>query len=597
LIIKALGKFRGKKRTTRGNLSASRGFNNGGSPILRKAPGIGARFVDGYQGFLKGGVKGFSTDGYGFSGSLKSRRAAKGGGSISGRRRDNSGQPVAVKGPGIGGRFVDTYKGFLKGGVKAFSTEGYGFSGGLKSRRPPKGGGSISGRARDNGGQPITVRGPGIGSRFVDTYQGNIKFHRQPKGGGSISGRSRDNGGQPITVKGPGIGGRFVDTYQGFFKFHREPKGGGSIKHNWNNNGQPIPGKTPAGIQAKFVDRYQGFLKGGVKTFSTDGYGYQGDLKGHRPIKGGGSVSGKLWNNNNQPILAKAPAGAQAKYIDIYQGLNKAHKPIKGGGSVSGKLWNNNEQPIQGKAYAPSSRKMAAFTGDKKQRHYIKNPNAKEEALKKSAPGKSTYAVGGLQIKTKTNHFVRNPNAKEEALKKVAPGKSAYLVGNLQIKTKANSYDHNPHSSKDALKGVSNGKNSVRAIEYGNSIRQLWVKTFGDEKDLAGRIVRKKYVHNPHSKKEALMVMVPGRAYARIKDLQVNIKMLKPHGNNLHPDSKFAHSLRDNVKHERTFLMTLKLKWAKLFKKNDTQPASVKQKVRRPRYDPKERDLWKDLYD
>jgi len=35
----------------------------------------------------------------------------------------------------------------------------------------------------------------------------------------------------------------------------------------------------------------------------------------------------------------------------------------------------------------------------------------------------------------------------------------------------------------------------------------------------------------------------------------------------------------------------------KLFKKNDTQPKSVKEKVRRPRYDPKERDLWKDLYD
>ena len=93
------------------------------------------------------------------------------------------------------------------------------------------------------------------------------------------------------------------------------------------------------------------------------------------------------------------------------------------------------------------------------------------------------------------------------------------------------------------------------------------------------------------------MVLAPGRAYGRIKDLQVNVKMTKPQGNNLHPDSKFANSYRDNVKHERTFLMNLKLKWAKLFKKNDTQPKAVKEKIRRPRYDPKERDLWKDLYD
>jgi len=195
------------------------------------------------------------------------------------------------------------------------------------------------------------------------------------------------------------------------------------------------------------------------------------------------------------------------------------------------------------------------------------------------------------------SHYVRNPNAKEEALKKIKPGKATYLVGDLQVKTKAKEYERNKHSSKDALKGESAGKNSLRAIEYNSLVKQLWVKTFGNDHDLAGRVLRRPYVRNPNSKKAALMVRAPGKAYARIKDLQVNVKMAKPHGHNFHPDAKYAHSLRDNVKHERTFLMTLKLKWAKLFKKNDTQPASVKQKVRRPRYDPKERELWKDLYD
>jgi hypothetical protein len=350
-------------------------------------------------------------------------------------------------------------------------------------------------------------------------------------------------------------------------------------------------------MQSKFIDRYQGFLKGGVKTFNTDGYDYQGNLKGHRPLKGGGSISARPRNNSDQPVLVKAPTGTQAKYIDTYKGFFKGHKPLKGGGSVSGKLWNNHEKPIEGKAYAPASRKVAVFQGDKKQSHFVRNPNAKEEALKKVTPGKATYLVGDLQIKTKTKSYVRNPNSKEEALKKIRPGKSTYLVGDLQVKTKAKDYERNKNSSKYALKGESAGKNSVRAIEYSNRVKQLWVKTFGNERDLAGRLLRRPYVRNPNSKKDALMVRAPGKAYARIKDLQINVKMIKPHGNNFHPDSKYAHSLRDNVKHERTFLMTLKLKWAKLFKKNDTQPAVVKQKVRRPRYDPKERALWKDLYD
>jgi hypothetical protein len=43
--------------------------------------------------------------------------------------------------------------------------------------------------------------------------------------------------------------------------------------------------------------------------------------------------------------------------------------------------------------------------------------------------------------------------------------------------------------------------------------------------------------------------------------------------------------------------MNLKLFWAKLFKKNDTQPEIVKVKEHRPRYDKKERELWKALYD
>ena len=51
------------------------------------------------------------------------------------------------------------------------------------------------------------------------------------------------------------------------------------------------------------------------------------------------------------------------------------------------------------------------------------------------------------------------------------------------------------------------------------------------------------------------------------------------------------------MKSERTILTNIKLLWTGLFKRQNTQPDAVKDKVRKPRYDKKEKDLWKDLYD
>ncbi len=60
----------------------------------------------------------------------------------------------------------------------------------------------------------------------------------------------------------------------------------------------------------------------------------------------------------------------------------------------------------------------------------------------------------------------------------------------------------------------------------------------------------------------------------------------------LHPDSKFAHSFHDNVKEERTFLINVKLFWSKVFRKSETQPEHLKEKIRRPRYDKGEEGMW-----
>ena len=93
---------------------------------------------------------------------------------------------------------------------------------------------------------------------------------------------------------------------------------------------------------------------------------------------------------------------------------------------------------------------------------------------------------------------------------------------------------------------------------------------------------------------EALKVLYPARAIARLGDFQGNVKMHKYNDSRLHPDSKFAHGFRDNVKEERTLLMNMKLMWAKLFRKSETQPDNLKEKITKPKYDKREKGLWND---
>ena len=521
-----------------GGGSVRRGFNNKGQPILVRQPGIGANMGN-YRGNIRGQGKAFNLEGLGYSGFMKSRRPLKGGGSVSGRGFRNNGQPINVKAPGIGAN-MGNYSGNIKAQVKTFNQEGLNYSGNIKSRRPLKGGGSISGRLFNNGGRAINVKAPGIGAN-MGNFSGNIKSTRPVKGGGSISG-SWNNRGRAVAVKAPGIGAKYVGQYQGFIKRYEISPGFG----------------------------YQGEM-------------YKGSIKTRRPEKGGGSNSEIVWNNGGNAINRKSYSPAALK-ISVYAGSIKARRPEKGGGSISGKLWNNKEQPILTKAPALASANEMGYSGRIRlpffKRKYIRNPKADKEALKMIRPDKSTYEVAGLQIRVKQKEYERNKLAAKGSLKGVTPGrnslKAAEYGGHLKIVW---SYKHNPRSHDLALKTIKPSNSFVRGNAY------------------AGGLKMKKYVHNPNSYKNALDVLAPGRAVARIKDYQGNLKMNKPQGKNLRPDAQFAHGFRDNVKQDRTFLMNIKLKWAKLFRKNASQPDAVKEKVRRPRYDKKERDLWKDLYD
>jgi hypothetical protein len=415
-----------------------------------------------------------------------------------------------------------------------------GFSGRIKGRRPLKGGGSVSGRGWNNQGSAILGRQPRE-TRYGG-FQGNVKGRRPLKGGGSVSGKGWNNQGSAILGRQPRV--TKYGTFQGNVKRGRPLKGGGSVSgKGWNNQGSAIVGREPR-----------------VTKYGT----FQGNVKRGRPLKGGGSVSGKGWNNQGSAIVGREPR--VTKY-GTFQGNVKRGRPLKGGGSVSGKLWNNQEVPLVGRVPSRAATKINGYPGKMKRfsaspgfqdqgeeftgyirrpklrKDYIKNENASEDALLKKRPKPATDQVYGLQIPIRRRKYVQNKNAAEDAMPKLTPTKATQQVGELQVK-----------------------------------VRQY------------------KYIHNKSSAEDALKVREPGKAFARSTDYQGNIKMKKytlfEKNRGLHPDAKFVKLNKNNVDSERDMLTNFKLWWARLFKKEDTQPDHLKDKGHKPRYDKGEAGLW-----
>ncbi|HKZ38258.1 MAG TPA: hypothetical protein VJ184_11445, partial [Chryseolinea sp.] len=104
------------------------------------------------------------------------------------------------------------------------------------------------------------------------------------------------------------------------------------------------------------------------------------------------------------------------------------------------------------------------------------------------------------------------------------------------------------------------------------------------------------YIRNPSSAEEALKTREPGKAFARITAYQGNIKMQKfklfEKNRDQHPDTKFIKTNKNNVAQEKDMLTNFKLWWARLFKKEDTQPDHLKEKGHKPRYDKGEAGMW-----
>ena len=345
----------------------------------------------------------------------------------------------------------------------------------------------------------------------------------------------------------------------------------------------PLPAKTP-GIGASRIEKYQG------------------SLKGRKPISGGGSASGQLWNNNGKPIETRRPTLRDARYVR-FQGNIRATPPAKGGGSVSGKLWNNNEKPLPRKDMPEDADKVSGYPGRMKRfsvqpgfgdmgetftgyiklkrfrKNYVQNPNASEESTKKKRPSKTAKGAEGMYAKVKRPNYIENKNSADDALLKLKPSKTTYQAGELQVRVKEKDYGKKPHAAEGSMPGVKPSKASVKANEYARSVKRDW-----------------DYIHNPSSADEALKTREPGKAFGKSASYQGNIKMQKfvlfEKNRQLHPDSKFVKSNKNNVEDERDALTNFKLWWARMFKKQEAQPEHLKYKGKKPRYDKGEEGMW-----
>ncbi|MDL5045514.1 hypothetical protein QQ054_05595 [Oscillatoria amoena NRMC-F 0135] len=516
-------------RKIRGRNFSSRGKMEAGKPVY-PLPRQRDRFGDRpYKGAIPGG-------GY--------RSATQ-----PGERRPGT-VPVQGRAPGIGAKGIDTYQGNIKG-RKTFDVQGGNFAGYQKARRPLKGGGSVSGKLWNNQQTPIQGRTPGIGGKGIDTFQGNIK------------------GRKTFDVQGA--------DFSGYIKARKPLKGGGSVSGKlWNNRQQPIPVRTPEKELGYFPGKHKQFdLKPSMRD---QGEEFAGVYKAKRPKKGGGSVSGKLWNNNEQPIAVRTPDERAAR-AGRYQGNLRVDKkePSKEVGGFPGKYRQFDLHPDmrdQGEQFTGYTR-LARF-----RRNYLKNPNQSDDALKKARPDKTTAEVGGLQVRVKRSRYIDNKNSDDEALRKLKPSEYNQEVAGLQVKVKEGEYKTKPLAAKGALPGISASKSSMKASEFYKVSRLNW-----------------NYRHNPSSSKEALDVREPGKAFARVTDYQGNIRMKKFDlfgKKDYHPDAQFVKTNRNNVKEERDLLTNFKLWWARLFRKNETQPDNLKEKIRKPRFDKREQGLWYD---
>ena len=566
----------------------------------------------------------------GFSGNLRAGKRIQGGGSIF-RHWNNNGNPLYKKDRGAGTIAATSFSGRSR--IKQFGDTGAGrYSGNIKYQKPLKGGGSISGRW-NNKGQPLIRSDRGAGTiaatgytgrlrpkQFGDSgagrYSGNIKYQKPLKGGGSISGRW-NNKGQPLlrsdrgagTIAATGYTGRlrpkqFGDSgtgrYSGNIKYQKPLKGGGSISGRWNNKGQPLI-RPDRGAGTIAATGYTGRLR--PKQFGDTGAGrYSGNIKYQKPLKGGGSISGR-WNNKGQPLI-RSDQGAGTIAATNYSGNIKYQKPLKGGGSIS-RRWNNNGQPLikqdrgegtvaatkyQGNIYPPgmNNPRIGFYSGNIKARN------------KKIKVYPTQDFIGNVHVVSKKPP--RAPGTEYGFSRNIVGIRVGERAGTMQTQPKTNKQDINVLTAKTKQRkaspseGTKLGKTTTLAfISIGDPNRsglvyqQKRLKVNSNLPEMLRRDQRRRPGAAPgteRGKDWAFSFWEFGDPYKMGLARKHTVAKTKNH-----PSTQYAQSSKSS-KEEKEKLVSVKLLWAKLFKKDAATAEPEEKRSHRPRYDKGERIIW-----
>jgi len=336
-----------------------------------------------------------------------------------------------------------------------------------------------------------------------------------------------------------------------------------------NNDGNPLPPR---------------FISSGVGIF-------QGGTKAKKPITGGGSVGFRLRNNQGVPLSPFVPGDLG---MGNYQGGMKSDKPLTGGGSVSFRLRNNQGVPLS--PFVPGDLGMGSYQGGMKP---IKAPkgggsvgyklrNNKGVSLSIMNAGIGTIRGAGYKGNIKTYEYTKRPvlgsakfrlhNNNFKPMGTYKPGQGAIkgsnYTGNTKI-PKGYKMDAGPEIRQNrTLKQYIPGQ--LRLDRYSGN-----VKIYKGYRMDAGPDIKKN---------RTLKQYIPGQL--RLDRYSGNYSTKRYSRKNLHPSAAYTKRTGESSTKEKQKIFKFKL-WVNSIFRNE-RPASEKEKIRKPRYDKGESEIWFD---
>lgn len=317
--------------------------------------------------------------------------------------------------------------------------------------------------------------------------------------------------------------------------------------------------------------------------------------------KNNSSSISRRWNNNSNPLIRKDGDSGVGRFA----GTIKYHKPAKGGGSISRK-WNNNGNPLMQKDRGEGIAKATTYRGNIYPRGMDK-PNigfyqGEIKSKGKQPKGYPTQKfIGNVRIESKRPSKLQGGDYGK--VTKIAGIKFGTSAGLMQPSTiKKNKTDTNVITAriKERKKASSQGttlgkKTTLSFITIGNP-------NFG------GLVYERKRLKinnklpdnlNRHQKRrvKAAPGMLRGTDWALSfwefgNPSQMGFKKqhTKAKGN-MHPSASFSHNSHNSVA-EKEKLISFRLMWAKIFKKNSATPKPDKEYSHKLKYDKDERSIW-----